>query len=309
MVNWLLGLLALVGIVGYVGVNYATEHILPYSPIRPIRCPIERIKSYFSNGSTPSAAGLEWTDFDIIVEDTIQLRGWFLQSHVKPARGTIFLLHGIANCKPSMIPMAALLTAEGFNCILYDSRAHGESGGLNCTFGYYEKWDLSAYIDSAMVRFPGSGPFGVYGSSLGAAVAIQAMAHDKRLSCGAVESPFASLREIIHDYFARLFLIRVNSIPDRALLFSEQIAHFSVDSVQPVLSAANITQPIMVIHGLEDKHIASSYGRKVFESVGSREKEWYPIPGGEHNNVRDVGGVIFKRRVVAFFKRHLNAAT
>ncbi|MBI5471486.1 MAG: alpha/beta fold hydrolase [Ignavibacteriae bacterium] len=297
------GIFVVVVLAGYFGINFATEYVLPYSPIRPGRCTDD------GGVLTPSAAGLIWKSFDVTVEDTIQLRGWFVDSKLKPARGTIFLLHGIASCKSTMIPTADLLTSSGFNCVLYDSRANGESGGINCTFGYFEKDDLSAFIDSAQSRFPDSGPYAVFGNSLGAAVAIQAMERDRRLVCGVVESPFANLRDVIHDYFARMFLIRINSIPDRALTFTEKIAHFPIDGVQPAVSAKRVTQPVMVIHGLEDKHISPSYGKLVFDNLRSREKEWLPIPTGDHYNLRKVGGEEYKRKIVEFFQHHLLAAT
>ena len=304
-----IGIFAVVVLAGYVGINYATEYVLPYSPIRPSRCTDAVVLKYYGGVLTPSAAGLIWKPFDITVEDTIRLRGWFVDSKLQPARGTIFLLHGIASCKATMIPTADLLTSSGFNCVLYDSRANGESGGINCTFGYFEKEDLSAYVDSAQSRFPDSSPYAVFGNSLGAAVAIETMALDKRLVCGVVESPFANLRDVIHDYFARMFLVRINSIPDRALTFTEKIAHFPIDSVQPALSAKRITQPVMVIHGLEDKHIRSAYGRLVFDNLSSFEKEWLPIPNGDHYNLRKVGGEGYKRKIVEFFKQHLRAVT
>ncbi len=292
----------------YLGVNYATEHILSYSPIRPSRCSAEEISNYNGGLLTPSAVGLEWMDFNVVVEDSIQLRGWLVHAKSKPVQGTIFLLHGIASCKPTMIPITRRLASQGFNCVLYDSRANGESGGINCTFGYFEKRDLSAYIDSARVRFPDSEPYAVFGNSLGAAVAVQAMAEDKRIVCGVVESPFANLRDIIHDYFARMFVLRINAIPDRALLYTERIAHFAVDSVQPVLSAKRITQPTMVIHGLEDKHIAAPYGKLVFDNLSSKEKVWLPIPNGDHYNLQKVGGEEYLQRIVRFFKQHLRTA-
>ncbi len=304
-----IGSFLLVALGAYFGVNYATEHILPYSPIRPSRCTNADIQKYHGGILTPSAADLTWRTFDITVEDTIRLRGWFVDSKLKPAQGTIFLLHGIASCKGTMIPTAGILASSGFNCVLYDSRANGESGGLNCTFGYFEKKDLSAYVDSAMSRYPDSGPYGVFGNSLGAAVAIQTMAADKRLVCGIVESPFANLRDVIHDYFARMFIVHINSIPDRALSFTEKIAHFPIDSVQPALLAKRITQPVMVIHGLEDKHIKSSYGKIVFDNLSSREKQWLPIPNGDHYNLRKVGGAEYQRQIVEFFKHHMHAAT
>ena len=297
----ILGALLVVAVVLFIFVDYAIKNILPYSPIRPSRCTQHVI--------TPSNAGLTWKKFDITVEDTIILRGWFVLSETHPVQGTIFLLHGIASCKASMLPMAKLLTSNGFNCVLYDSRANGESGGIDCTFGYYEKRDLSHYIDSALVRFPSSNPYAVFGGSLGAAVAVQTLAYERRLVCGIAESPFANLRDIIRDYFAEMIHFHLDIIPDEALNNTERIAHFSVDSVRPALSAFQITQPMMIIHGNQDQKISVSYGKQVFENLHSLQKEWYPISGGNHNNLRNIGGAEYEHRIITFFKKYLIAAT
>ncbi len=293
------------GILAAVGLDYAIDNILPYSPIRPQRIRSVDVQRAFGGPLTPSTVGLQWQQFNITVDDSIPLRGWFVQSATEPTHGTILLLHGIGSSKEFMLPIAAMLARNGFNTVLYDSRAHGESGGANCTFGYYEKNDVSRYIDSTMARYPGSGPYAVFGSSLGAAVAIQAMATDKRIACGVAESPFADLRQVIHDYFARMFFIRADFIPDRALVITQQIAHFAVDSVQPAVAARSITQPTMVIHGLKDDRINPAYGRLVFEHLASQTKEWYPVPAAGHDNVRRVGGAEFDQRVSLFFLRNL----
>jgi uncharacterized protein len=301
----LLGVVIVILIVSYFAIGYAIKNILAYSAIRPSRITKEIIAKNFGNIINPSSKGLKYTDFYITVEDTIKLKGWFINSQRTPSKGTIFLLHGIAGCKNAMLPLAKILCEVGFNCVCYDSRANGESGGLNCTFGYYEKKDLSKYIDSIIVRFPDSGPYGIWGHSLGAAVTIQAMAEDKRLVCGIAVSPFADLRNIIHDYFARIFLFRINIIPDKALEYSEQIAHFKVDSVRPVISAKNITQPTMIIHGLKDERIASTNGKMIFENLSAKEKIWYPIENGNHNNIPEIAGAHYYSQVKEFFEKYL----
>ena len=291
--------------VSYFVIDYAIQNILAYSSIRPSRITKEVIAKDFVNLINPSSIGLRYIDFNITVEDTIKLKGWFIYSQLKPSKGTIFILHGIADCKNAMLPLAKILCEEGYNCVCYDSRANGESGGVNCTFGYYEKKDLSKYIDSIIVRFPDSSPYGIWGHSLGAAVTLQTMAEDKRLICGIAVSPFSDLREIIHDYFARIFLLKINIIPDKALKYSEQIAHFQVDSVRPVISAKNITQPIMIIHGLKDDHIAWDNGRRIFDNLSSKEKIWYPIENGNHNDLPQIGGSSYNERIKEFFNKFL----
>ena len=292
----------------FFGIDYAVKNVLPYSPIRPQRITPEDIARSFGGPLTPSTFGLEWSECDITVEDSIHLCGWFIKSKQQPAKGTVFFLHGIGSSKEFLLPMAVDVAMEGMNCVAYDSRAHGASGGLNCTFGYYEKRDLSAYLDSTIVRYPGSGPYGVFGASLGAAVAVQAMAVDKRISCGVVESPFADLRQIIHDYSARRYFLRADFLVDRALAHSEMIAHFRIDSVRPAFSAREVTQPVMVVHGLDDHRISPAYGKEVFDNLASREKEWYPIPHAGHDNVRRVGGKEYQQKILEFFQAHLKPA-
>ena len=297
-----------VAVVVVLGVNYATEHILPYSPIRPHRCTNEEIADYTSGVVNPAPFSSAWEEFDVTVEDTIRLKGWFVHAIGLPARGTIIILHGIGSCRIAMLPIARTCVQNGFNCILYDSRANGESGGLNCTFGYFEKRDVSAYIDSATVRYPGCAPFGIFGDSFGAAVAIQTMAIEPRIACGVAESPFASLREIIHDYFRQMFLVPLDFIPDAALKHSERIAGFSVDSVCPAADAHKILQPTMIVHGESDDKISSDHGRRVFDNLASPKKEWYLIAEAGHNNIAYVGGTDYQRRIVGFFATHLAPA-
>jgi dipeptidyl aminopeptidase/acylaminoacyl peptidase len=292
---------------GLVALDYTVTNILPYSPIRPYRCTLVDVQKLSSGVVTPFAAGLLWKKFDIPVEDSILLRGWFVYAKKQPAQGTVLVLHGIGSCKAAMIPLAVVLTHNGFNCILYDSRANGESGGINCTFGYYEKRDVSRYIDSAIVRFPHSAPYAIYGHSLGAAVAIQALAEDRRLVCGIAESPFADLRESIHDYFAKIIHFHLNFIPDKALVYTERIARFPIDSVRPIASAQRIQCPTMIIHGLQDQNISVVYGKQVFDQINERHKEWLPIPGGGHNDLMRVGGMQYKQRVVQFLKTYVSA--
>jgi len=292
-----LPILVFSALIGYIGFQFAIENILPYSPIRPMRNVLRN--------QNPSRFTSNWQEFDITVEDSIKLKGWFIKTDLQPAKGTVFLLHGIANCRGSMLPLAKVLSENGYNSILFDFRAHGESSGLNCTFGYYEKNDISSYIDSAIIRYPNSAPYGILGHSLGAAISLQALAHDKRLVCGIVESPFTKLRTIVHDYFARIAFIRLDCIPDKALLYTEKIANFKIDSVQPILSARQINQPVMVVHGMLDKHISVTYGKEIYDSLKSSEKEWYPIANGEHNNLPQVGGNELNQRIITFFNKHL----
>jgi uncharacterized protein len=299
---------ALVLAVGaFTGLYIALEHVLPYAVIKPYRITHADIVRIVGGEPVPQTLGLRSEPLDVVVDDSIALKGWFIHADSSHPLGTVIILHGIGSCKEAMLPMARALARSGFNSILYDSRAHGESGGQFCTFGYYEKNDLSRVIDEALARFGAdtAGGIAVQGNSLGAAVALQALETDRRLRCGVLESPFTTLREIVFDYMKRISGIPVRQISNRALTRAGEIARFPVDSVQPEESARHVVQPVMVVHGLLDEHVSPEYGKRVFQNLGSSDKQWVPVPQGSHYNLGSIGGEAYKRQIIGFLRKHM----
>src|SRR4051812_1462745 len=102
--------------------------------------------------------------------DGLKLRGWRFAAE-GPRRGVMVYLHGAADNRASSIAIAERYVARGFDVLAYDSRGHGESEGDACTYGFHEKRDLRRVLDT--VTAP---PIVLIGTSLGAAVALQAAA-------------------------------------------------------------------------------------------------------------------------------------
>ncbi len=287
-------------ITGGIGAYIVIEQILPYSPIRPNRITRDEIARMYPQRATPSDFNLTSQTLDVVVEDSIHLKGWYIFAQTDSAQGTVVLLHGIGSSKEAWLPIADTLAHHGFNSILFDLRAHGESGGVNCTFGYYEKYDVSAVMNETQKQTGDVGPYAVFGHSLGAAVAVQAMVVDPRIVCGIAQSPFAALREILHDYWYQMSGIPFTWIPDAALKNSERIAHFTVDAVRPENAAQFIFYPVMVIHGTQDKKISIDYGKRVYSNLQSLAKEWYPIEGGDHDHLSEIGGNKQYEKTISF---------
>ena len=99
----------------------------------------------------------------------VRLEGWTCAATSGPRRGTLVYLHGIADNRTSGLGIIQRFTALGFDVMAYDSRAHGESGGSACTYGYFEKDDLRLVLDQVKAS-----DVVLIGTSLGAAVALQA---------------------------------------------------------------------------------------------------------------------------------------
>ncbi len=283
----------------FILVGWIVCDVLPFALIQPSRD--ERYVKY--RDVTPRQFDLRAEDLWVEVEPTLWLSGWFIHAAASdgaPVRGTILLLHGSSSCKQSMLGAARLFTAAGFNCLAFDMRAHGESGGMYRTFGFFEKRDCSRVFDEAERRFGAIGPRAVYGNSMGGAIALQAMAYDSRIRCGVVESTFATLREISRDYMRQLSGISCRLVADIALWRAGKIAQFSVDDVRPEEAARHVGRPVLLVHGTKDVNISVHYGERIFRNLSAPGCEWDAVRGGDHGNLWKLGGAEYQRKLVDF---------
>jgi pimeloyl-ACP methyl ester carboxylesterase len=77
----------------------------------------------------------------------VSLKGWLCRASGQ-RRGTLVFLHGIADNRTSAVGVIQRFGPRGFDVVAYDSRAHGESEGDACTYGFLEKQDLHGVLDT-----------------------------------------------------------------------------------------------------------------------------------------------------------------
>jgi alpha-beta hydrolase superfamily lysophospholipase len=253
----------------------------------------------------PTDAGLPSEEFTLKTAEGITLSCWFIKAQA-PVRGTVIILHGVSESKIVGLPLARALHAEHFNVFLYDSRRHGESGGRFCTYGFYEKHDVSIAISYMEHRRDVElGNVGLMGSSMGAAVAIQAAALDKRIKAVVAESGFATLRTVFDDYQKRMIKMPWHYLRNLVIKRSEHLAHFKASAVAPLEAVREIHVPLFILHGTTDDRISHHYSLQVFENANQPKDLWL-LEDAQHHNVADVGGEEYTKRILEFFKKNLS---
>ena len=206
--------------------------------------------------------------------DGIALRGWLCGTPLT-SRGTLVVLHGVADTRASTAPIVERYLARGLDVIAYDSRAHGESGGDMCTYGFYEKRDLRSVIDAF-----GHGPIVVLGTSLGAAVALQEAASDPRVTTVVAAESFSDLRTVATERAP--FVFTPWSIK-QAFDLAEQRGRFRVDEVSPQKAAAMIHVPVLLVHGAADVETPPDHSRRIHDALQG-PKRLILVPGVGHNH-------------------------
>lgn len=256
-----------------------------------------------SKTTAPMPSTLNGARVQIKTHDGLIQKGVWLKADGGLPKGTLILLHGIRANKEHFWPVAKRLTSDGFHVLLIDMRAHGQSEGKYCTFGFYEKQDVRLWIDYLESLEQPTGPIGIWGQSLGGAVGLQAMALDQRLQFGIIESTFSDLKTIIHDY-NRFFLgFDIPWLTTYLIWRAEGVATFYSQMVRPSESAKLIKQPVFIVHGTDDQRINISYGKQNFDNISSVQKEFYAVDGANHLNVWEKGGDAYFNRAFDFIHK------
>ena len=244
--------------------------------------------------------GLVSKPITYISNDGLKLTALFVKSHTQKEKGTIILVHGIRSCKAYYLPISKLLAENGYNSVLVDLRAHGQSEGRYCTFGFHEKLDMSILIDSLCLQHNISDNIGIWGNSLGAAISLQTMSIDHRIKFGVIESTFSDFKTVVHEYSERTIGVDIPVINDYFIWWAELIGDFNGDEVKPCESVKSIKQPLIMVHGTADKNINIKYGKLNFKNLASENKEFIEIPNANHGNVWKVGGKSYFDKIISF---------
>jgi uncharacterized protein len=245
----------------------------------------------------PADVGLEVRDITIDAEDGVALHGWLV-----PRRGSpgIVVLHGYPAEKAEMLPIAATL-AEHFSVLLMDLRYFGRSGGSATTFGVHERGDLRRAVDVLMAQ--GASPVGVFGLSLGGAVAILTAAEDPRIRAVAAYAPYSDLKTLARDLHEWLGLAKYPFVELMAL-WGRLLLGVDLGVASPAAAARRLMTPVLLIASREDELIRFRHAEALQTALrGNPAAEFVVMARGHHGELpADVVSSL-----VRFFRAHLTS--
>ena len=215
----------------------------------------------------------------ITADDGVKLAAWLLS---RPGAPAVVLLHGYPADKADLLPIAAAL-APRFTVLLLDQRYFGQSGGRVTTIGFRERADLRRTIDYLATR--GVREVGVFGFSLGGAVALLTAAEDPRIRAIVAYAPFADLKTLGHELYGWLGVLKY---PFVGLLrgWSRLFLGHDITAASPERAAAALSIPVLIVASREDEQIPFAHAVRLRRALGKNARaEFLVMDRGRHGEL------------------------
>ncbi|MEE1044987.1 MAG: alpha/beta fold hydrolase [Olegusella sp.] len=164
----------------------------------------------------------------------------------------VIISHGFRANRYGAVKYVSSYRDLGFNCIIYDVRAHGEDTPTTCTLGQYESRDLLALIDDAYTRYGNAILLGLHGESMGSAISLSALAYQPRVAFVVADCGFANLYDLLKSGYDQMhlgWLIGPVNVATQARY------GFNLRNTSPVGALAGNEVPLCIIHGADDPYI------------------------------------------------------
>lgn len=197
-----------------------------------------------------------------------KLEAWYIP--VEKAKGTICMFHGHGGTKSGIFKESEIFRKIGYNTLLLDFRAHGNSEGNTCTIGYDESEDVKLAYD--YIKSKGETNIVLWGISMGAAAVSKSISdYQLRPAKVILEMPFGSISEAAEG---RIKMMGLPGEPLATLItFWGGVEHgFWAFNMKPTEFVKKIKCPVLLQWGKIDPRVTENETKEIYNNITASKK-------------------------------------
>lgn len=216
--------------------------------------------------------------------DGLKLHALYIKSPVESNK-TALIVHGYTDNAVRMLMIGHLYNKElGYNIILPDLSAHGESGGDWIRMGWLYRHEIHQWIDVARDIFGEDSPMVIHGISMGAATTMMVSGDPlpNTIKCFVADCGYTSVWDQFKYQLKRDFNIPAFPLLYTANKYCDYKLGWNFREASSLKQVRKSEKPIFFIHGDSDTYVPTYMVHELFDAKTNGDKEKWVAPGVAH---------------------------
>ncbi len=219
-------------------------------------------------------------DTFILAEDGRRLHGWYMPRHPKHdtlgVARTAVLIHGYRNCAVDMMHLGYMYHhSMGYNILLPDLHAHGQSDGESIQMGWKDRLDALRWCQVAESVF--HTPIVVHGISMGAATTMM-LSGEENLPTGIThfieDCGYTSAWDEFQGELANQFSLPAFPLLHLTSVLCDAMYGWNFTEASALRQVAKCSKPMLFIHGDADDFVPTWMVHPLHEAHQGQKQIW-----------------------------------
>ncbi|MBE6853813.1 MAG: alpha/beta hydrolase [Ruminococcus sp.] len=223
-----------------------------------------------------------------------------------PSDNVVICFHGYTSGRMSSCSFAAYMHKLGFDCLLVDNRAHGDSEGEYIGFGILDRKDCISWIECINQKFENKKNILLYGVSMGASTVVMAASDSslpENVKAIISDCAFTSPYDVFCHVLKRDYKLPTFPIMDINDIMCRKKAGYSFKEYSTLTAVKKTDRPILFIHGEKDTFVPLWMTHKNYEECVS-PKELLIVENAAHGASYYENPELYQSKVKDFLDKY-----
>ena len=254
------------------------------------------------NLKAPPAPNFKNEDWTLENFDGLNLHAKIFYPNENSNRWAI-LVHGYGRDGTFAYDYADEYLKHGWNVLIPDLRAAGESQGKFITMGALESLDIARWAE----KIPQDAKIVLHGVSMGAATVLLTAANQniKNLVAVVEDCGYTSAYEMFTAQLNKIFGLPEYPVMPCANFVCKLKTGVKISDAAPIDVVNKISVPILFIHGDEDKLVPFEMMNQLFDAATTQNKEKFIVNGAGHADSKRKDPAAYFDKVFTFLEANL----
>lgn len=207
----------------------------------------------------------ELEEIYIKARDGIKLHAWYLPAEKSNGRFAV-IAHGYTSKGIDSAAHAYFFHNQGFDVVMPDHRAHGDSEGDYIGFGILDRFDCLSWIEYILKRFGEDTRILLHGTSMGATTVLMASGLSNfpdNVKCIISDCAFTSPYDVFSHILKRDYHIPEFPVMNINSAMCRKKAGYAFNDYSTITAMKRAKCPVLFIHGESDNFVPT---RMVYEN-------------------------------------------